>query len=255
MQGCIFDIKKFAIHDGPGIRTTVFLKGCGLRCAWCHNPESISPEIETWTIRGREETVGRMVSVEQVVAEVLKDVVFYEESGGGVSFSGGEPLQQADFLRACLAEFREQGISTCVDTSLFAPWDIVESIRSLTDLFLVDLKHLDLAEHKRLTGADNGLILDNIRRLCATDSAAVLRMPLVPGANDSDDHLAAVAAFIMGLENSPSLEFLGYNALDIEKRRRMDLPAEQHWTKPTPDALRRAEELVAGVGVRVRTAK
>jgi len=170
IRGTIFDLKKFAIHDGPGIRTTVFFKGCPLDCAWCHNPEGVKPHRETFTVLARgggtdrdgcekEEVVGREVTVDEVMEEIEKDVIFYEQSGGGVTFSGGEPLQQEEFLAALLRECAVKNIRTAVDTSGFAPWEALERIARQTDMILYDLKIINEQEHVKYTGVVNKLVL------------------------------------------------------------------------------------------------
>ena len=253
--GVIFDVKRFAIHVGPGIRTTVFLKGCPLACAWCHNPEGIAAEREhslranrctacgacvsaceqgAVSIEGgravtdvakcifcgrcveacpsaAREIVGRHVTVDEVLAEVERDVIFYDESGGGATFSGGEPLAQPEFLRELLAECAARRIHTAVDTTCHAPWEVIDSIREHVDLFLCDVKHMDPAEHERLTGVDNKLILANLRKLAAGGEEIVIRIPIVPGANDDEAGLAAAGAFIASLRSVRRVDLLPYN--------------------------------------------
>jgi pyruvate formate lyase activating enzyme len=235
----IFDIKKFSIHDGPGIRTTVFFKACPLSCQWCHNPESQAPELEmmvrpsrciqcqaclsvcaqgaiSWeydlaftdmercTLCGAcveachseaREIVGREMTVAQVMTEIEKDIAFYEESGGGVTFSGGEPLQQRDFLLALLKGCKERGIHTAVDTSGFAAWETLDSVRQHVNLFLYDLKLMDDTRHQRFTGVSNELILRNLQMLSAHRHSILLRVPIIPGINDDDENIRQIGAF------------------------------------------------------------
>lgn len=260
--GIVFDIKKFSIHDGPGIRTTIFFKGCPLRCWWCHNPESQSPEPElVWrenrcigcgacreacgqgaigadlsvnaglcTLCGdcvaacyaeAREMVGREMSVAEVMAEIERDVPFYDESGGGATFSGGEPLAQPDFLLALLRACRERGIHTTVDTCGYAPWEVVDRVREYTDLFLYDLKLMDDARHRKYTGVSNEPILRNLRRLAELGQAIILRVPIVPGVNDRDECLRRIAGFAASLPNLAGIEPLAYHRIGIEKYRRM----------------------------------
>lgn len=189
MGGVVFDIKRFAVHDGPGIRTTVFLKGCPLRCRWCHNPESLeaSPcelpktyHIGTSTFTEME-TVGREMSVEELMHELRKEKVFMDESGGGVTFSGGEPLFQPAFLKEMLMACKAEGMHTVVDTSGYAASTVLDSILPFTDLFLFDLKIIDTEIHSHWTGVGNSIILANFDRLISAGARVRVRIPLIPG--------------------------------------------------------------------------
>ena len=207
MTGIIFDIKRFAVHDGPGIRTTVFLKGCPLHCSWCHNPESIKPLPCTVSkelkLNGRtftkEETIGYEISSDKLFATLEKERIFMDESGGGVTFSGGEPLLQHDFLAEMLRICKDNGMHTVVDTSLFASWDKVQAVSACTDLFLVDLKLMDSAMHQYFTGIPNETIHENIRKLVASDVAVIIRIPLIPNATDSNENTVQTIAFLQTL--------------------------------------------------------
>jgi pyruvate formate lyase activating enzyme len=260
--GRIFDIKRFAVHDGPGIRTTVFLKGCPLACRWCHNPEGIGRDREfmlrparcakcydclavcppgalskgpageivvdrsNCDLCGRcveaclseaLEIVGRDVSVPELIVEVEKDRVFYEQSGGGVTFSGGEPLLQPEFLAEALTALRARGLRTAVDTSGFAPPAVLERIASLTDLVLYDLKVLDEAKHLETTGVANALILENLRRLAGGPTRVWIRIPLVPGVNDDDVAVGRTADFLASLGSIRRVHLLPYHRGGIAK--------------------------------------
>jgi pyruvate formate lyase activating enzyme len=230
--GIIFDIIKYAVHDGPGIRTTVFLKGCPLKCLWCQNPESQKTEPEkVRDVRGRKYSsiffaggkniIGHKVTVEQVMSEVKKDAIFYEHSGGGVTFSGGEPLMQPDFLLHLLKECKKQGIHTAVDTSGQAPWPVLKRIMKYTDLFLYDLKLMDDSEHKKYTGVSTDLILKNLQKLAAGSAPVVIRFPLIPGITDKPDNVRAVGSFLKSLKHVDTLHILPYNYLCKDKYRRM----------------------------------
>jgi pyruvate formate lyase activating enzyme len=266
-QGLIFNVQQFCLHDGPGLRTTVFLKGCPLQCAWCHNPESRSPrqefvrlthrcercgrcseeELARPVVTGRDETdvelcptgalqaVGRMVTPEALVAEVLRDRIFFDESGGGVTFSGGEPLQQAAFVTECLRLLRAEGVHTALDTCGFARWqDLAEAARHAS-LVLFDLKLMDTDRHEAATGVSNQRILDNLRALAAVHSDIWIRVPVIPGVNDDAANLEATAAFVADLPGVRRVELLPYHATGEAKFARAgltytlpDIPSPSH---------------------------
>ena len=203
-MGLIFDIKRFAVHDGPGIRTTVFMKGCPLACQWCHNPESISSAIctvpKTTILDGKtyieDETVGRELSVDDLMHEILKDRVFMAESGGGVTFSGGEPLMQPTYLKEMLVACKEKGLHTVVDTSGYASLDVLKQIARHTDLFLYDLKVMDDELHRQLTGVSNQLILSNLSYLVQEGYSVRVRIPIIPGVSDRLENINDTIAFL-----------------------------------------------------------
>ena len=263
MKGIIFDIKRFAIHDGPGIRTTIFFKGCPLHCAWCHNPEGIESSFELMpsprrcaadctecfkvcpnglakndgrivlqrAVRGDAlcsrcadacvydalRLVGKRVSVEDITAEVEKDRIFYEQSGGGVTFSGGEPLLQPVFLSELIDELKTRGFHLALDTSGFAAWEVLERIARKCDLILYDLKIMDDARHRKYTGVSNRLILDNLRRLSSVGKAIWVRIPLVPGVNDDEENMRRTADFLRPLPNIKRVSVLPYHRGGCEK--------------------------------------
>ena len=195
MKGLIFDIKRFAVHDGPGIRTTVFFKGCPLNCWWCHNPESRSemPENASRKVKldGREfqkhETVGQWMTVDEVMEIIDKESVFYNESGGGVTLSGGEPLMQPDFAMELLKVCKTKGYHTAVDTCGQVQPEVIREAAKVTDLFLYDLKHPDSIEHEKYTSVENDLILSNLKLLGKLQNQVIIRIPVIPGVNDSDE--------------------------------------------------------------------
>lgn len=228
MTGTIFDIKKFAIHDGPGIRTTVFFKGCPLNCWWCHNPESIKVEPEdvqigTGTgddqsaIDGKAKLFGRQATVDEVMTEIVKDGIFYDQSGGGVTFSGGEPMLQIDFLIELLTRCRSLGIHTAVDTAGLIPWEYFEEIEGLVDLYLYDLKLMNKADHEKYVGVSNELILENLTRLTKTGRTVWMRIPLIPEITDTDDNLEALSEFLTVLGGIEQINLLPYNPLGEHK--------------------------------------
>ncbi len=223
MEGLVFDIKRGVTKDGPGLRTSVFLKGCPLRCAWCHNPESQSPEPERAVTTG--ELCGRRMTVGEVMEEVRRDKVFYAASGGGLTITGGEPLMQPEFTAALAESAHAEGIHVAIDTSGFAPWSAFEALLGVVrgrpgpsaPLFLYDLKCMDPAKHRELTGADNGRILDNLLRLDAAGARIWIRCPLAPGLNDSDADLAALRAFLATLRHAERVEICPYHPLGLGK--------------------------------------
>ncbi|MBN2699385.1 MAG: glycyl-radical enzyme activating protein [Bacteroidales bacterium] len=222
----IFDIKRFAVHDGPGIRTTVFMKGCPLRCWWCHNPESQSPEpvavdIER-KVNGRKidakKTYGEKVDIGELMKIILRDQHFYQESGGGVTFSGGEPLMQPGALEELLALSKKHGLHTTIDTCGFAKREILERILPLTELFLYDIKNMDPELHRKYTGKDNALILSNADFLLENKAQVIFRIPVVPGVNTSDDEIEKMAAFIFQRrENLNEVHLLPYHRIAENK--------------------------------------
>lgn len=227
----IFDIKRFALHDGPGIRTTVFLKGCPLRCAWCHNPESHTADIEEYSsirmVDGKEISMarkyGKQVDNFILVEELLKDRIFYEESGGGVTFSGGEPLMQHEVLTDLLKVLGDQGIHRAVDTSGHAAWEHLSAVAEQTDLFLYDLKLMDSDLHKKYTGFGNRLILDNAIRLLDMQKEVIFRVPVIPGINDTASEIAAMIAFLSEKRGRfNELHLLPYHRIGSDKYRRMN---------------------------------
>ena len=233
-MGIIFDIKRFALHDGPGIRTTVFFKGCPLRCWWCQNPESIRtlPEkIKTNSLSAsynkscEEEMFGREYSVEEVMKEVLKDRIFYDESGGGVTFSGGEPMMQNNFLKELLINCKNNYIQTAVDTSGYFPSRFIDEIYDFTDLFLFDIKLIDDELHKKFTDVSNKLILENLKHLANLGEKVILRIPLIPGITDTEENLVAISSVASTLKNIKRIDLLPYNEIAESKYKRLNKPS------------------------------
>lgn len=230
--GIIFDIKRFAVHDGPGIRTTVFLKGCPLRCRWCHNPESWLPvpgcAVRKVVLDGREfleeETIGREMTAEEVMAEVEKERIVMEESGGGVTFSGGEPLMQAAFLESLLQTALAAGIHTAVDTSGFAAPNQLEAIAPHTRLFLFDLKLMDDARHQEYTGVSNRLILQNFLWLAETGKPLRVRIPLINGINTDPGNIRQTIDFLLpNREVVQQVDLLPFHRIGKGKYERLGL--------------------------------
>lgn len=231
--GIIFDIKKFAVHDGPGIRTTVFFKGCPLRCLWCHNPESQIIEPQTFNeglkykyfnlSDEKKHLIGIEVSVSQVIKEIERDRIFYDESNGGVTFSGGEPLMQYEFLLELLKECKSKGFHTCVDTSGYAQVEVFEKINNFVDLYLYDIKIIDDVEHIKYTGVSNKIILDNLKYLSKEKNNLKIRIPIIPDITDTEKNIQGIIQYLDELGNVYLIDLLPYNKLVEEKCRRFNL--------------------------------
>jgi len=293
VRGKVFNIQRFAVHDGPGVRTTVFLKGCPLSCWWCHNPESRATQPELSIVADRciqcgscmaacehdavirladgsysvdalhctrcgecaeqcptngRKLIGEERSVEDVLDEVVKDLVFYQESGGGVTFSGGEPLAQSDFLLALLAESRERGLHTCVDTSGMAGEPALLRVATLTQLFLYDIKLMDDNRHRMFTGVGNEVILSNLAALAAIGADVWIRVPFIPGVNDDRANLDALAEFLGGLEADYPVFLLPYHLIAQDKYGRLGHVYPLSGLEPPP------EEQVETAAARLRDA-
>lgn len=217
VTGRIFDIQKFSVHDGPGIRTIVFLKGCRLRCRWCCNPESQEYNIQKMQRNGKETTVGRDVTVGEVMEEILKDVPYYRRSGGGVTLSGGETMCQPDFATALLSACREYGLNTAIETTACASVETVRRFIPLVDHFLMDIKHMNSAKHKEFTTQPNELILANAAVLAKEAKDLIIRVPVIPTFNDTPEEISAIAAFAASLGTVKELHLLPYHRLGYDK--------------------------------------
>jgi len=297
LSGTVFDIRKYSVHDGPGIRTTVFLKGCPLDCWWCHNPESQSSAPEpmlrpnlciacdeciavcsegaiartggrlTWDrelcvscgdcaeacLAGAREMAGREMTVSAVLAEIERDRLFYEESGGGVTFSGGEPLLQWRFLGELLRACRDLDLHTTLDTSGFAAWEVFEHVLPYTDLVLYDLKHTDPERHRQVTGAPLAPIVRNLERLSARGVPIWLRVPLVPGINDDEANLRRVGELAARLPAVRQIGLLAYHPTAAGKYERLGRPYRLPDTlAPSDEQMEAAANLLRSYGLVVK---
>lgn len=217
-RGRIFDIQKFSTHDGPGIRTIVFLKGCVLRCRWCCNPESQNHAVETMNQNGKIKTMGYNVTVREVMEKVVQDMPYYRRSGGGLTLSGGECLVQPDFSAALLRAAKEDyGLSTAIESTACAPYEHIEKLLPYLDWYLLDIKHTDPVKHKEFTGKDNTLILRNAARLAHDAKHLVVRVPVIPTFNDKEEEILSIARFAASLKTVKQLHLLPYHRLGYDK--------------------------------------
>lgn len=213
VTGTITEIQRFSVHDGPGIRSLVFLKGCPLRCKWCCNPENLRIEPQTMRVGETVKNIGRTVTVDEVLTEIRKDRAYYRRSGGGLTISGGEVLFQPTFARALLEAAKREGFNTAMESSAFADYAVIESFLPWLDLAMCDLKHVDTEKHRQFTGRSNEMILENLRRLGESGQALTIRMPVVPTFNDTDSEIAAIAAYAASIPGVKQLHLLPYHRL------------------------------------------
>ena len=217
-RGRIFDIQRYSIHDGHGIRTIVFLKGCVLRCRWCCNPESQEYKIQTMMVQGKPKTIGRDVTVEEVMQEVEKDRAYYRRSGGGLTLSGGESLCQPEFARDLLRAAKEAGITTAMESMACAKWEVIEDILPYLDQYLMDIKHINPEKHKEFTGRSNELMLENARKVAASGMTELsIRVPVIPTFNDTPEEIRDIARFADKLPGVKRIHLLPYHRLGQDK--------------------------------------
>lgn len=220
-KGTIFSIEEFAINDGPGIRTTVFLKGCPLRCAWCHNPEGLSPKPQIFHAMDGDEICGREVEAKDLAADLLKNREFFEMNGGGVTFTGGEPTMQAGFL--CEVMDLLPGVHKAIETSGYCKPEVFKKILDRLDLVLFDIKHTNPEQHRRWTGVDNAPILANLQTLKRSGKPFVIRVPLIPGVNDSLENMEATRDLVKDAPGLQRLELLRYHKTAGAKYPKVDM--------------------------------
>ena len=299
ISGVLLDTKRFAVHDGPGIRTAFFTKGCPLKCIWCHNPESTggAPQMGHYAnlcrncgscdricpagaqqsssgghvfnvaicrACGKCEEIcpgsamklyGKTVTVEEALALALEDRDFYEESGGGITVSGGEPLIQKEFTLALLKVVRDEKIHTALDTCAFVPRSALEEALDVTDMFLVDFKHADAEAHRRLTGQPNELIKSNLTFLSEKGAKIEIRIPFVPGCNDSDENMEQTGAFL-GKLNITAVKLLPYHVLARNKYAALRMPDTMPDAEsPSEEKISRAAEILKSYGLNARSGR
>lgn len=271
MEGKIFKIKRFSLHDGPGIRTSVFLKGCPMRCAWCHSPEGLNESDELWHDKslcigcgrcvsscslkalelhsengheiiinrsacklkgdcvkvcpsGAMQFTGKEISSEDVFSEILKDRIYYDNSGGGLTLTGGEPFFQPEFSGKILDKCRSANINTAIETCLHAQWDTIKKLSEYIDLFITDIKIIDPEKHQKYTGMKNDLILENFRRLVSSGAKILVRVPLINGITDTPDNLDSIRRFADSFNMNIPVELIKYNALAKNNYERLGIP-------------------------------
>jgi len=218
LTGMVLRIEKTSIHDGDGLRTVVFMKGCPLKCWWCSTPESQNMEIQEYkNKKGELKRYGELMSVNELVKQISKDEIFYFHSGGGVTFSGGEPLLQSSFVAEVMKRCKRMGINTALETTLITSYDDIEKVLPWLDALYVDIKHLSNEEHKRYTNVDNTLILENILKVDSSDHLVdiYIRIPVIPSVNDTNENLLSTIEFCNKLNKIKEIELLPYHRLGI----------------------------------------
>ncbi len=237
-KGRIFNIQRFSIHDGPGIRSIVFFKGCFMRCAWCCNPESQAYTIQTLTENGKTKTVGKDVTVGEILPELLADIPYYRRSGGGITLSGGEVLAQPEFARDLLRALKENGLHTAIESTGYAEFDVIAQLLPYLDLYLMDIKHMDSAKHKAYTGVGNERILENAKKIAESGVELVIRTPVVPTVNDTAEEIRAISKFAQSLRGVKEHHLLPYHRLGQDKYAGLNREyALQHIEPPTQEKM------------------
>ena len=255
-KGRVFDVQKYSIHDGPGIRTIVFLKGCVLRCKWCCNPESQEYKIQTMKVQGEDKVIGRDVTVRGMIKEVEKDRVYYYRSGGGMTLSGGECLCQPEFAGALLRAAKERGISTAIESMACAKWETIETILPYLDTYLMDIKHTNPAKHKEFTGRSNELMMENARKVALSGKTRlVIRVPVIPTFNDTVEEIQGIARFADTLPGVDKIHLLPYHRLGQDKYEGLGRPYLMGNVEPPSkehmETLKKAVHAVCGLDCQI----
>ncbi len=251
VRGRIFNIQRFSIHDGPGVRTIIFLKGCPLRCKWCCNPESQSYNQETIVIGGVAKEVARDVTVGEVITEIEKDRAYYRRSGyGGITLSGGECLWQPDFSEALLRVAKSRGISTAIETTGYADMNIIRRLLPHIDTVLMDIKHICGEKHQKFTTRDNALILENARHIAREANSLIIRTPVIPTFNDTEEEIASIAKFASSLDRVKEMHLLPYHRIGSDKYAGLGRTYEMsHISPPDKEHMQRLCDIVRKHGL------
>jgi pyruvate formate lyase activating enzyme len=295
IQGYVTQIQNFSVNDGEGLRTTIFLSGCPLRCKWCANPETwtVSPKVAViqdkcvkcgkclhvcpnnsiersmkyLPIKDRciccgscadvclsnaRKIMGKKMSVKEVINIVKRDIIFFDESGGGVTFSGGEPTYQLEFLHALIKSLKEIGINIAIETSGYFKWEDTKDVFENIDFAFIDIKHMDRLKHKELTGIDNDVILENIKTIGKLGKDIVIRIPLIEGINDSEENLMATSSFVKEYVPNPKIEILPYHNLGFYKYESLGLSVcKQEFVTPSKFRLKILTEFIGSLGIEI----
>ncbi len=251
-KGRIFDIQKFSVHDGPGIRTIIFLKGCLLRCRWCCNPESQSYDIQKMLRGGKEETIGYEVTVGELMEIIMKDLPYYRRSGGGVTLSGGECLCQPDFTEALLRACKENGLHTAIESTAVVEYSVIQRMLPYLDLYLLDIKHMNSSKHMEFTNQPNERILENAKHLARDAKELIIRVPTIPTFNATEQEIYDIARFAKSLGTVRELHLLPYHRLGYDKYiglgreyKMGDIPS------PTKERMQELKKAAEATGIKV----
>ena len=234
-KALVFNIMRYSVHDGPGIRTTIFFKGCPLSCQWCHNPESFEQKPQHTFDAGKcikcghcdncptgaRQVIGYEITVPDLMNEIKKDLLFYEQSGGGVTFSGGEPLYQAQFLLTILTQCKENYVHTAIDTSGYCDTEAILKAAETASYFLYDIKFMDSGKHEQYCGAPNDLILENLKQLSEVKTKLLIRIPVIPAVNDDMTEMKNIFDFIKNMKNIEAVHLLPYHNIQRDKYKRL----------------------------------
>lgn len=218
VKGRIFNIQKYSVHDGPGVRTIVFLKGCRLRCRWCCNPESQEYKIQNMLVAGKDTTVGEDITAGEVIDRVVRDMPYFRRSGGGITLSGGECLCQPEFSEALLRLAKQNGLTTAIESTACVPFEVIEKILPFLDYYLMDIKHMDSDKHKEFTTQPNELILENAWKIAAYENTKLtVRVPVIPTFNDTPEEIGRIAEFATSLGTVEEIHLLPYHRMGMDK--------------------------------------